>query len=75
MCGKKITAIVGPAVVMAGDEGFPVPHTIPAVIGAPPVLGNFHTSEELFEYLKQTHPPQRPGALSDTDYHNVTALL
>jgi len=59
----------------AGDEGFPVPHTIPAVIGAPPILGNFHTSEELFEYLKQTHPPQRPGALSDTDYHNVTALL
>ena len=59
----------------AGDEGFPVPRTIPAVIGAPPVLGNFHTSEDLFEYLKQTHPPQRPGALSDTDYHNVTALL
>ena len=59
----------------AGDEGFPVPHTIPAVIGAPPILGNFHTSEELFEYLKQTHPPQRPGVLSDTDYHNVTALL
>ncbi len=59
----------------AGDEGFPVPRTIPAVIGAPPVLGNFQTSEELFEYLKQTHPPQRPGVLSDTDYHNVTALL
>jgi hypothetical protein len=59
----------------AGDEGFPVPRTIPAVIGAPPILGNFQTSEDLFEYLKQTHPPQRPGALSDADYHNVTALL
>ena len=59
----------------AGDEGFPVPHTIPAVIGAPPILGNFHTPEELYDYLRLTHPPQRPGALSDTDYHNVTALL
>lgn len=59
----------------AGDEGFPVPRSIPAVIGAPPILGNFHTSEELFSYLKLTHPPQRPGVLSDADYHNVTALL
>ena len=59
----------------AGDEGFPVPHTIPAVIGQPPILGNFSTSEELFDYLKLTHPPQRPGVLSDEDYRNVTVLL
>jgi mono/diheme cytochrome c family protein len=59
----------------AGDEGFPVPRTIPAVIGAPPILGNFQTSAELLQYLKLTHPPQRPGVLSDIDYKNVTALL
>ncbi len=59
----------------AGDEGFPVPRSIPAVIGASPILGNFHTSEELFDYLKLTHPPQRPGVLSDEDYRNVTVLL
>ncbi len=59
----------------AGDEGFPVPHTIPAVIGVSPILEQFHATEELYNYLRLTHPPQRPGALSDTDYYNVTALL
>jgi hypothetical protein len=57
------------------DEGFPVPHTIPAVIGVSPILEKFHTTEELYDYLRLTHPPQQPGVLSDTDYHNVTALL
>ncbi len=57
------------------DEGFPVPRSIPAVIGKLPILGNFSTSEELFDYLKLTHPPQRPGVLSDEDYRNVTVLL
>ncbi|MBI5563769.1 MAG: hypothetical protein HY870_02665 [Chloroflexi bacterium] len=59
----------------AGDEGFPVPRTVPAVIGAPPILGEFKTIAELYDYLRSTHPPQRPGALSEADYHNVTALL
>jgi hypothetical protein len=38
-------------------------------------LARFHTSDDLYEYLRQTHPPQRPGALTEADYRNVTALL
>ena len=31
--------------------------------------------EDLFVYLQQTQPPQRPGALSDAEYWALTAFL
>jgi mono/diheme cytochrome c family protein len=58
-----------------GDQGYPLPRTIPAVIGSPPILVRFQTSEALYDYLRTTHPPQKPGALSDDDYRNVTAFV
>jgi hypothetical protein len=58
-----------------GDEGYPLPHYIPPVMGASPILAHFQTSDELYQYLHQTHPPQRPGALAEAEYRNVTALL
>ena len=38
-------------------------------------LSRFATVEELLVYLRTTHPPQRPGALHDEEYHALTALL
>lgn len=55
------------------DEGFPLPKTIPAVIG--PAATQYTTAAELTAYLKQTHPPQRPGKLEQQEYEQVTAFL
>ncbi len=57
------------------NEGYPLPHYIPPVMGPLPVLARFQTFDALCDYLRQTHPPQRPGVLTNDDYRNVTALL
>lgn len=57
------------------DEGFPLPKTIPAVIGPAATLAHQATSDELLAYLQQTHPPQRPGKLEKVEYEEVTAFL
>jgi hypothetical protein len=57
------------------DEGFPLPTIIPAVISDTDALQNFHAFDELYNYLRTTHPPQRPGKLSDDDYRALTAFL
>ena len=54
-----------------GDEGFPIPKYIPGVRN----LAHFPDEQSLFNYLKTTHPPQRPGRLSDEDYWSLTAFL
>ncbi len=57
------------------DEGFPLPKTIPAVIGSAATTTHYTTSADLITYLEQTHPPQRPGKLPPQDYENVAAFL
>lgn len=57
----------------ADDEGFPIPRDVPAVIGTG--LGRFADEQALFDFLRQTQPPQRPGDLSEADYRAVTAFL
>lgn len=57
------------------DEGFPLPHTIPAVIGPEAKMAQHVTSVELLAYLETTHPPQRPGKLEEQEYEDVTAFL
>ena len=56
-------------------EAFPIPHTIPAVIGSPQALGAFQTADDLFVFLRATQPPQRPGALADSEYWALTSFL
>jgi len=56
-------------------EAFYIPRTIPAVIGSPQALGTFQRAEDLFVFLRATQPPQRPGALSDSDYWALTDFL
>lgn len=56
-------------------EGFLLPTNIPAVAGSPGTLSRFPSSDDLFLYLSDTHPPQRPGTLTEEDYWALTAFL
>ncbi len=56
-------------------DAFYLPHYVPPVIGSPFVLHAFPTAEDLFAFLEEKHPPQRPGALSETEYWALTAFL
>ena len=51
-----------------GEEGFPIPTTIPAVNIAAVSEQHFPSAENLYEYLRKTHPPQNPGVLKDEEY-------
>lgn len=53
------------------DEGFPIPRQISDVLG----LEQFQQPEDLYNYLHITHPPQRPGALTEEEYWAATAFL
>jgi hypothetical protein len=57
------------------DGGFPIPTVIPALIVEGDPLRHFATAEALHDYLVETHPPQRPGALPEEEYWALTAYL
>lgn len=57
------------------DEGFPIPKTIPAIIGPEAHMAQQATQADFVTYLVQTHPPQRPGRLEAQEYEEVTAFL
>jgi cytochrome c len=54
---------------------FHIPRSIPAVIDSPQALGAFETAGDLFSFLRATQPPQRPGALADSEYWALTSFL
>jgi cytochrome c len=56
-------------------EAFFIPRFVPPVIGSPRALGSFQTASDLFRFLQKTQPPQRAGALSDSEYWDLTAFL
>jgi len=56
-------------------SAFAIPREVPAVAGTPGALGHFDQPDALFAYLRETQPPQRPGALSFPEYWEVTAFL
>jgi hypothetical protein len=56
------------------NDAFNIPTIIPAIMGGPTILG-VQTAQDLYEYLKTTHPPQKPGTLTDDEYWAVTAFL
>jgi hypothetical protein len=58
-----------------GDQGFPIPRSVPAIISSSSDLPPFKTPELLFEFLHATHPPQNPGFMSNDDYWALTAYL
>jgi hypothetical protein len=57
------------------DKTFTIPTVIPPVIGSNALENRFSKPEQLFEYLKKTHPPQSPGILKDEEYWALTAFL
>ncbi len=57
------------------DKTFTIPTVIPPVIGSIALENRFSTPEKLFEYLKETYPPQSPGILKDDEYWALTAFL
>jgi hypothetical protein len=59
----------------ADDAGFPIPRDVPAVSGSPQAIAGFQTADDLFAYLLNAHPPQRPGALQQAEYWALTAFL
>ena len=56
------------------DEGFTIPKIIPAIVTADH-LNQFRSEEELFEFLKATHPPPHPGYLETEEYHDIAIIL
>jgi len=56
------------------DLGFPIPKHVPAVMDDQQ-LSKFSSVDALYEFLKSTHPPQSPGALTDDEYHNISVYL
>jgi mono/diheme cytochrome c family protein len=58
-----------------GDQGFPIPLTVPAIISANGTLPPFATADALFKYLRTTHPPQHPGILPDDQYWAISDYL
>ena len=56
------------------DEGFPIPTVIPAIVTADH-LNQFKSDDDLFAFLKATHPPQYPGYLEDDEYHDIVKVL
>lgn len=57
------------------DEGFPLPARIPAVVGTSKLLQRFPTQQALSQYLSTAHPPQNPGALSQSECQALSAFL
>ena len=58
-----------------GDQGFPIPRTVPAIISTTDKLPLFATPNKLFEFLRTTHPPQHPGYLPEDQYWAITDYL
>ncbi len=56
-------------------DAFYLPHSVPPVIGSPSALHAFPTAGDLFAFLEEEHPPQRPGALSEAENWALTAFL
>lgn len=58
-----------------GDEGFPLPRAIPAII---PTAGENEkpaNPEKLVEFLHTSHPPQDPGCLAEAECRALAAYV
>ncbi len=57
-----------------GDEGFPIPTVVPALV-QDTHLAQFASVQELSDFLKATHPPQSPGVLKGEEYHAIALFV
>ncbi len=56
------------------EDSFPVPTMVPAVVNEDR-LSRFASQQDLFDYLKATHPPQYPGFLQDDEYRALAFFV
>jgi hypothetical protein len=56
------------------DDSFPIPTAVPPIVSSAR-LARFTSRETLYEYLKSTHPPQKPGCLTDEEYRAIAVFL
>lgn len=56
------------------NDSFTVPTFIPPV-AREDELAQFQSEQELFDYLKATHPPQDPGLLENEEYHAISSFV
>lgn len=58
----------------SGDEGFPIPTVVPAIVNENH-LERFASLQELADFLRATHPPQSPGTLKDDEYRAIALFV
>jgi len=58
----------------SGDEGFPIPTVVPALVNGAR-LAQFTSVQELSEFIKATHPPQSPGVLKTEEYDAIALFV
>jgi mono/diheme cytochrome c family protein len=56
------------------DNGFKLPHTVPALIGAN-TLTKFATARNVYDFMRSAMPFNKPGSLSQEQYLQLTAFL
>ncbi len=56
------------------DDSFAIPTIVPPVVNSTK-LARFSSLQTLYEYLKETHPPQYPGHLEDEQYHAIALFV
>jgi len=56
------------------DNGFKLPHTVPALIGAN-TLTKFATARNMYDFMRTAMPFSKPGSLSQEQYLQVLAFL
>ena len=56
------------------DNGFKLPHTVPALIGAN-TLTKFATARNMYDFMRTAMPFNKPGSLSQEQYLQVLAFL
>jgi hypothetical protein len=56
------------------NDSFPIRTVVPPII-SDGKLARFISLEALYEYLKSTHPPQKPGCLAEEQYRAIAVYL
>jgi mono/diheme cytochrome c family protein len=56
------------------ENGFTLPHTVPALIGTDTLKG-FTTAKNLYDFISKAMPFNAPGSLDQTQYLQLTAFL
>ncbi len=57
-----------------GETGFPIPTVVPPLVDEDHLV-QFSSQEALADFLKATHPPQKPGILKREEYQAIALFV